>query len=392
MRKLQYYLKNTLQYLSLLCFLGILGCNSGSQDSSTTTVQPENTVSYSVQPDKATQQSLPALVKDMKYIQLQLPNKMYLREVRKVLFDNSSIFLFETSVTGDNPKIYSFDHSGRFDFLIEKPGRGPGEFETVYDFDVTEEFIVLSTPTELKFYDKNSSQYIRSIDKPASNMQMIRMLNEYTVATDAGRYRSNRSRNQVKIYDLNKGNIISEDVSFNNHALKLGHSYRYFFNLNDTTSIIPMYDQTVFRIIPESNQYSLKPIYRLDFGQYWINDELLADSYDNRGRFFNSSDDYVHTVDVFETEDIIYTYYHLENNDYSFIYDKKSGETLNISDYTENNIGWIGKPEAVYENWIVNLVSPFEIEEANIQSNEALKEILDNSHDKGHPFLIFAQF
>jgi len=44
-------------------------------------------------------------------------------------------------------------------------------------------------------------------------------------------------------------------------------------------------------------------------------------------------------VDIFETGEIIYTHYNLQGNDQTFIYDKKSEETLNIAGFTDNNIG-----------------------------------------------------
>jgi len=382
---MRYDLKNSSQYLILLFLLVIFSCNTDK-------VQDNDTISYSVQPDKASQQSLPSLVKDVKYVKLHLPDEEYLQEIKKVLVKDSSFYLFESSHTGKDPKIYSFDHSGSFNYVIDKPGRGPGEFEYVHDFDITGEFIVLSTQTELKFYDRRSGQYVRSIDKPDLNIQNFAMLDGNTlVATPANRTRHNRSKNQLKIYDLKRKEKIFEGIPFKNHTLSAGISYRHFFNLGDSTSVIPKYEQTVYRVLKENNQYSLKPAYRLDFGKYWINKELLAESYNNRGSFFDSVGDYVYMVDIFETSEIIYTHYNLQGNNQTFIYDKKSEETLNIAGFTDNNIGWTGKPETVHENWIINLVTPFEIENG-IQPNEQLKEFPDNSVEKGYPFLIFAQF
>ncbi len=392
MNKVRNFSQSLFQSLIFLFLAGIMLGNSNTQISNTAT-EVDNIPSYFVNPDGATQQSLPPLIEDVKYVQLQFPEEMYLREIRKVIFKKSSFYLFESSPTGDHPKIFSFDHSGHLNYVIDKPGRGPGEFETVYDFAITETSIVLSTRTKLMFYDKESGKFIKSLDRPKESfVQIIAMLDDKTLVSSANRTIHNRSKNLVKIYDIKREEYVFEAIPFQQHALKVGHTYRYFFSVEDTLSVIPMYEQTVYRVKQEHSDYSLRPAYKFDFGEYWIADNLLANSYNNRDEFFSSSSDYVHTVDVFETKNVIYAHYNLQGRDYTFLFDKELRESSDITSFTDDNIGWIGKPEAVHEDWIINLVTPFEIEDADIQPNEKLSEILSNMNDKGQPFFIFARF
>lgn len=78
--------------------------------------------------------------------------------------------------------------------------------------------------------------------------------------------------------------------------VKMGHTYRYIYTYNDTVSVVPMYDRGVYRVFEEGDEYSVMQAYKFDFGKYWIDEEILANSYDDRLSFFESQQEYVHTT------------------------------------------------------------------------------------------------
>jgi len=205
-------------------------------------------------------------------------------------------------------------------------------------------------------------------------------------------HKSNTSRNQLKIVDVTNRKIIHEDIPFGNHALKIGHSYRYFFTYADSLSVIPLYDNSVYRIAQKNGAYFLKTAYEFDFGKYWIPQEILADSYENRSMFFEHAPKYVHTLDVFETEEILYVHYKFDKKDYTFIYGKGSNEEMNLQEFVNRNTGWVGKPEAVQGGWIVNLVTYDELKKHNINRENLIKNPDKDFGLSSHPVLVFAEF
>lgn len=238
-------------------------------------------------PDDATKQSLSSLISEVNYIQLHLPSQNYIRRVQKILFKNSFIYILEAAREGSKPKIYCFNQQGQFKFVIDRPGRGPGEYEYIYDFIVTESAVVISTLVELMYYDIENGNFLKSIELLKNSfVQTISMLNDSILVYAADRTRYNISKNLIKFYNIESGKYIQETIPFENHSLKTGHSYRYFFYSEDTLSVLPMYEQTVYRIIPKAKNHTLEPAYQFNFGEHWIPDDLLDDSYDNRENFF----------------------------------------------------------------------------------------------------------
>lgn len=348
---------------------------------------------YSVRPDQAAEYPISDWLREVRYVALDLPGELILREVRQIHVDESSIYIRDEGLGGGHSRFFSFDRDGQFNYMIDEPGRGPGEYDRVYDFAVTESHLIISTNINFLFFDKQSGEFIRSEELPRNfSVQIFEMLDEQTLVSEAGRTLHNRSRNLVQIYDFEQQELLHQAVPFQNHALKGGHTYRYLFKTGDTLSVIPMYEPVVYRVTGDEGDYSVKPAYSFDFGDFWIDEEFLAGSYDNRDRFFRDQGMYVHTLDIFETEQVIYVHYRLEGRDYIYFHDLQSGRSADISSFTDNRMGWHGTPFTTDGDWIVNLVTPFDVEESGEEPVEELRRILEQIDDEGDPILVFGKF
>ncbi len=354
---------------------------------------PDVPVTYSVEPDKAGEYSLADLVTDVEYVELKLPQGTFLGALQKAIFADSSIYLLDVVQGSGISRILVLSNEGIYRFAIDKTGKGPGEYEFIYDFDVTEKFIVVSSADKFMFYDKDNGAFVQSFNKPEEcPFDNIVMLNEITVISDAGRTRYNRDKEQIRIWNVDEGEFVYEGVPFRDFALKLGNTSRYFFRLQDTVRAMPIYSKTVYSVVEEQNKYSIEPAYTFDFGKYWIDANILANSYNERELFFGSAEEYVHTVDVFETDEVIYVHYRLQNKDFAYLLDKATGRSLNISDFTDNDTGWIGSPITTDGDWIVNVITPFQLEESGIVPNKELEKMVVNYSDEGQPVLVKAKF
>lgn len=381
----------TMKYLP--CFFIFLLTFCISCNTPTPLETPDVPVTYSVEPDKAGEYSLADLVTDVEYVELKLPEGIFLGTLQKAIFADSSIYLLDVVQGSGISRILVLSNEGIHRFAIDKTGKGPGEYEFIYDFDVTEKFIVVSSADKFMFYNKDSGAFVQSFNKPEEcPFDNIVMLNEITVISDAGRTRYNRDKEQIRIWNVDEGEFVYEGVPFQDFALKLGHTSRYIFRVHDAIRTLPMYSNIVYEVEEDQDSYMLKPAYAFDFGKYWIDANILANSYNEREIFFGSSEEYVHTADVFETDRVIYVHYRLQNKDFACLLDKATGRSQDISDFTGNDTGWIGSPITTDGDWIVNVITPFQLEKSGIIPNKELEKIVANYSDEGQPVLVKAKF
>lgn len=340
----------------VITLLGLFVVMCDSQEVINDLPVSSNHIKISVDPLDAKEVDIKSLVKDYSYLKLEIPDSLYFNNIGKILFDDDNIYMLDNSDFQD--QILSFDLEGNFNFHINKPGRGPGEFEFIYNFDITGNTVLLSTNTGLKFYDKETGAYVRTIPNSRKILiQNFKLLDSSFLVVEIGRYMSNISKKQVKVLDMENDEIIFESVSFKSHALKGFHSYRHLYNFSDSLSVIPMYDQTIYRIFKDSSGVNIKPAYEINFGEYWVSDDFLAASYKDRGTFFSDIGDYISIFEAFETDKKMYIYYKYSGENYAFIYDKKDKVSKNIKLISNNELGWFGTPVATYENSIVNTIT-----------------------------------
>ncbi|MEQ9220506.1 MAG: 6-bladed beta-propeller [Cyclobacteriaceae bacterium] len=380
------FLLFTLAYLILI----ISGCRDkfySSADSQSIHVAEVANI-YQVDPGGVTGVSLKDMVSEVDYTLLKLPSEMFFRETLKVIFHDNHFYFLDRAVGSPDASIFCFDLTGTFRYVIDEVGRGPGEYARIMDFDVTDEYVIIYAEKGFLFYDVISGEFVKSMDKTKVSSTSFAVIDENAILMDAGRYVHNKSKNQLKVYDIDSKDVIYEDFPFNNSSLKLSHIYRYIFTAKDTVSALPMFSQIVYRAYKKDRNYLIKPAYELDFGDFWIPNQILANSYKNRDKFFDSYQDFVSTAEVFETNEIIYAHYQLNGEYLTFIHDRRSERSLNINSFKENSIGWLGKPFATQGDWIINLVAPFQIEDADITPNDGLKEVLSLASDEGQPILV----
>ncbi|MEP1152311.1 MAG: 6-bladed beta-propeller [Balneola sp.] len=315
-----------------------------------------NHIEIRVNPLNAKNVDIKSLVKNHSYLKLEIPDSLYFSSIEKIIFDDGNIYMLDKSNFQD--QILSFDLEGNFNFHINRPGRGPGEFETIYDFDIEGKSVLISTTTGLKFYDKRSGTYLRTIlNSEKIQIQNFKMMDTNILVAEVGRFKSNISKKQLRVLNLEKGEVILEAVPFETHALKGSHSNRYFYNFGDSLSVTPIYDQTIFRIFKDTLGAYVKPAYEVNFGEYWVPRDILAASYKDRGTFFSEIGDYVSIFEAFETDNKMYIHYKYSGENYALLYDKKDKDSKNLKLISNNELGWFGAPVATYKNSIVNTIT-----------------------------------
>lgn len=383
-------LRKTTSAFILVSILFIIQCTSN--ENSRSIEISANYFEININPEEAKEVEIQDLVKNHSYLKLEIPDSLYFSRIVKSLFDEDKIYLLDRSRFQN--QILSFDLEGNFKYHINKPGRGPGEFTHIYDFDIRENELLILTNTGLKIFNKNTGAYIRNIQNAETNRFMnLKMLNENLLITESGRYRGNTSKNQVKVYDLELEEFTKEFVPFENHALKGFHSNRYLYYFGDSLSVVPMYDQTIYRVFRDSSGINIKAAYEIDFGEYWVPNDFLATSYKEREIFFDEVGNYISTFEVFETDTKLYVDYKYSGINHAYIYDKKDEKGLNVKFSSNNEIGWFGSPVSVYRNNIVNTLNSQKIDQYVLQDlGGDFEQFFSSPGEENILVLIFAEF
>lgn len=327
--------KNAMAKLSFtLCaiitlFLTISGCESDKKP----VILSSSTTDIAANPDDATPGSLMQLATEKQRISLDLPDDILLRNISDVQVHDNLIYVKDVGYGGEKPAISVFDTMGEFIYRIAAWGRGPGEYEGIYSVAFTDNEIVFATRRNLTFYDIKTGTYQKTRNIKIDNgfLNWITFINDTLLVSHDERTRHNRDKQYLRVIDVERNKVIATADSFQNHALKISHNPRYFYEYEDTLSFISAYEPVVFRLQFDAENKELKmiPAFHFNFGDKWITEEYLADTYDNREEIFTNPL-YIHTLVVYETENVLMATYNYEDKKYAVYYDKVGKRTTNI--------------------------------------------------------------
>jgi len=376
--------------------LSILILNLGCTNEEYRSDIPENILKYEINPLLSKSYVISDLISEYSFISLELPESDQIAGIRKAIFSDNHIYLLDMSPTGSQPQILAFDIDGKHKFTIKRTGRGPGEYEYIYDFDITDDHLIIVTPVNILFYDRKNGSYIKTHENrfDGTRFQWMYFFNDETGVAEASRGRANLSKHHLKFFDLQTTSVIYEAVPFPSHALLLSHSYRVLFETEQGLRSRPVNSNIVYSVEMNTDSIAVRPKYLLDFDDLWIPESFLSTSFRHMDQIFTErqDQDYIHTVEVFEKADLLYITYEYGGNTYVYLYDKQINQAVNISEFKDNQISWPMKPITVFGEQIVGIVYPFEIQDEGLTIDPVLQEIIDKSGDDGQPVLIFARF
>lgn len=376
----------------ILLFVNATACGEDNYEN----ILPDNIPAYEISPLQATSHSIHDIVSNYEFISLEIPDDLILENVRKVIFRDSKIFLLDTDNMGYRAKISVFDSNGRFQFVIDRSGRGPGEYELIHDFDITEDNIIAIANANILYYDRSTGEHKNTVENnfDGTRIQWANFFDNSSGVYAAGRGRANRSKNHLKFFETNSNSIVYEAVPFDSHAIIIGGSYRFLFETDEGLNARPVNSNVVYNIQNDQDSITVDQRYALDFGDLWIPESFLRTSFRNMGQIFDEGlyREYVHTVDLFETKNVLYATYTHNQDRFTYIYDKGTDQYLNISDFSDNQISWPMKPLTTYNEWIVGAIYPFEVQAKDSKITTELQKEIDKINNEGNPILVLVKF
>lgn len=349
---------------------------------------------YEINPKIAESVSLDEILEDFEFIALELPEGMQMSGIRKMKFHDGSIFTLDMTAGGGEQRIVVFDNDGTFKYAINRPGRGPGEYEFIYDFAFADEYLVICTTTHLLFNDISDGSFSHSIPNRFDDnwVQWIRFFDaNYGVSVEA-RGRGNRSMNHFRFFSIETQSVVQEDVPFPSHAVLLNPTYRHFFDTPDGIKARPASSNIVYAVQRDSEDtFSVHKDYALDFGNLWIPESFLRTSFRNMDQIFREGlhQEYVYSADIFETSHILFVNYIFEQEDFAFLHDRRNGRQVDISGFTDNRIGLSMNPLTTHGDYLAGIIYPFELDEDD-ELDPQLRAIIEHQSDAGHPMVVLA--
>lgn len=316
------------------------------------------------------------IIKGVKYVKLRNSFGKMIGRVDKVLVEDGKIFIFDFFLS---KSLFVYDLEGKFKFSISGLGHGPGEFEEVKDFLVTEKSIeILDATNKILIYGMDGDfKSERKLPFDAYKFSKFSE-NEYIVFTPqaGGKYFKNDQCSLV-IYNFKTKNV--------NCLLKLSDQVPFFTQRNILVDFNnQFYFSTVFNDTIYSVDYhnNLKTEYILDFGeakfpmnfQYLSPVQVVQSLNDNIDKLY-------HAPSLFVNDKYLISKYS-HNGMRHLILNKKFSKYTVLSHEIENNIDgglpvyWI---HALYNNEIVSVIeSNYLIERLNsIESKSTVPKVND---------------
>jgi hypothetical protein len=152
----QFRLSNTMNYFKIR-FIHIIVC-SLVLISLSCSKKPGNNQGFTFQPriDNLLKDfKFSDIVEEYKYIKLETNKNCLIGNVNQLLIYKGKIFIL-------TEEIYCFDMEGKFLFSINKKGRGPSEFNKIYNFSIDEDKVYINDLRKILSFDCNTGEFLKS--------------------------------------------------------------------------------------------------------------------------------------------------------------------------------------------------------------------------------------
>lgn len=271
---------------------------------------------------------------NIEYIPLQTSENSIFKFIIDIKRTQNSLF-----IRSNTNEIFYFDNNGKYLFKLSRIGRGPEEYENIYDFDVTEknDQLLILTRSRIQFYKvtKNGFVYYKTLklqDYPGfmdicPNQKNILLsygslgleLNRYIVIDMNGEIQKTIPNN----YKYSKKTEDYFVATYENIQFKSDNLLHFKYWLNDT----------VFTLTADNN--ILPYMIFNSHGKHTTTDVL-----ENNSNIREISSKYLNVYSIFETSRyLIYRYYY--GSVCVRVYDKISKSTFYIDYKQKETTKWL---------------------------------------------------
>jgi hypothetical protein len=223
------------------------GCRKNGGFENQLSVHLEDTP-YFISPD--------SLFSESRYIPLETTDESIFYEINKIVFQEDSFYILDNK----QASILLFDETGKFVKKLMKKGLGPGEYLTIEDFFIKDNFLYIlsSAIQKIMVYNKDFD-FVKSfsIDGFATNIaNQNDLIYVYTNF-------SSLDYKNIHVIDINTGKIINKFADFQKKQLGVGYSSDGFSINTDSLFVTFPYDYFIYLVAKDNYNRYLK----IDFGK-----------------------------------------------------------------------------------------------------------------------------
>lgn len=270
--------------------------------------------------------NLSQIALDVEYIPLQSSEKSLFSYISDLKTDNDRIY-----INSSNPnEIFCFSKSGRFLHKLDRMGRGPEEYSSILDYDISPNSNLLSVLAVKKIlifkYTDNGFDYSKSISlkTPLSYIDFIPGQNSILL-TKSSSYENEPFRNVI--IDLS-GDTLA--IRPNNYIYRKSGNGNIIFK-NDNISFSyknnlcfkEMFNDTVYSV-DESN--NIQPYLILNADNRLPSVELRSDA----TNFYKHGNEYVMFTSIMEVSRYLIYSFAYKKSSYLYFYDKISNSKISV--------------------------------------------------------------
>lgn len=331
-----------------------------------------------------------SILKDITFVKLETNDDNLLGDINQIEVYNESIYIL------CNSGLYVFDLLGNFTKSIQQLGNGPGEFLTPYSFWIDKDGFILILDRQfnrLLKYNIESFNFIESIVMPFESPLAFAKMPKDNLFIYYYPLRPGREIEEKQIFIADKsGRIISELYKGNESGKILHGNSSNFYTQDDKLKFYPHFSNKIYAVETDT----LYNIYSLLYADNNFPDQDIFTKYDNSGDIMKEilfgGNKWIRLIYVYETETNLVVKYYIERDFYVSIWDKVKEETINFKyDDVIDDIGIGGKfplPIGIYNNQIIGILNPYDINKKQVENIE-LKKITEDISGEDNPILCF---
>lgn len=331
-----------------------------------------------------------SILKDITFVKLETNNEIVFGDINQIeVFDGSIYILCDSG-------LYVFDLLGNFIRSIQRTGNGPGEFLSSYSFWIDKDgfiFILDRQLSRLLKYSLKNLDFIEPIIMPHDSPLGFAKMPPENLFIYYYPLRPGRGIEEKQLFITDKSGKIISELYVGDESGKILHGNRTnFYTQDDKLKFYPYFSNEIFAVENDT----LHNIYTLSFKDNNFPDQDIFRKYDNSGDIMKEilfgDHKWIRLIYVYETETNLVIKYYIERDFYISIWNKNNDETINFKyDNINDDLGIGGKfplPIGVYNNQIIGIINPYDLNKKQVENIE-LKKITEDISDEDNPILCF---
>lgn len=324
---------------------------------------------------------------------LEFNTSAIIQNIEKVNKCNDRLYVLNRMNSTANIVVFNLD--GTFSNVLDRRGKGPGEFVQIFDFDVdpisNNIWISDGLQSRMNIYDEKL-HFIREHrfekGKQANLLCFQKSDPKWIVFTKGFNRDDPNDKNQIMVGN-NDGNIYNEYLPVKKRP---GSSYGRRFRLQPTSNSVayfPAFSDYIYYI----NQDTCFIAYNIDFDRDCIKQGTRITSSAHSGEVFSQS--------IVDSDVLLLVFYMYNSKVYFSFYNKLTKQITTVTNPWNSitNSGYLLDPIGSIDNKLVFVASNMDIHEilskidkggSKLSNSEALKKI-DPASELSNPILIFAE-